>query len=174
MPSLDAATMTLRFFNPRSTWPSLPYLLCILPQIGIVFIDPILARRIEDVQVYRVLERDRLVRHMGRNAQHFPGRDSDFPVVDEEMQCAFKNVRDLLIVMTVQWHLAPFLSRTRATITLVPTTICRPISGFRFSTSMSFHLVCFAVATVSAMSFPLQKLPQIAGSIQGVALRRHF
>ncbi len=60
------------------------------------------------------------------------------------MQCAFENIGDLLIVMTVQRHLAPFLSSTRATITFVPTIICRPMSGLRLSTSMSFHLMCFA------------------------------
>src|ERR1700735_3393677 len=99
MPSLEAATITLRFFSPRSTWLPPGYT---LTKIGVVFVDPILAWGIKDVQVDRILERNGLMRHMGRDAEHFPGRNSDFPVIDEEMQCAFKNVGDLLIVMTMQ------------------------------------------------------------------------
>src|ERR1700677_4883155 len=89
IPSLDAATITLRFFSPRSTWLPVWLLASTLSQIGVVLVDPILPWRIKDVQGDRILERDGLMRHMGRDAQHFPGRDGDFPVIDEELQCAF-------------------------------------------------------------------------------------
>src|SRR3984885_10583172 len=111
MPSLEAATITFRFFSPRSTWLPSRLLACTLTKIGVVFVDPILAWGIKDVQVDRILERNSLMRHIGRDAEYFPGRDSDFPVLDEEMQCAFKNVGDLLIVMTMQRHFRAFLKQ---------------------------------------------------------------
>src|ERR1700730_12093446 len=104
MPSLAAATMTFRFFNPRSNAAPFPLRLRFLPQVSIIFIDPILTGRIKDVQVDRVLQRNRLMRHVGWNAQHFPSRDREFPVVDVEVQGAFENIGDLLIVMAVQRH----------------------------------------------------------------------
>src|ERR1700728_1093723 len=92
IPSLDAATMTLRFFNPRSirhpflypvsTITASTFGVSVIAKVGIVFIDPILAWRIKNVQIYCILERHRFMRHMGRNTQDFPGGDSDFPVVD--------------------------------------------------------------------------------------------
>ena len=46
-----------------------PWLLvCTLTKIGVVFVDPILPWGIKDVQVDRILERDGLMRHMGRDA----------------------------------------------------------------------------------------------------------
>ncbi len=81
-----------------------PLGLCFLPQIGIVFVDPILTGWIEDVQVDRILKRDRFMRHVGWNAEHFPRGDREFPVVDVEVQGAFEDIGDLLIVMAMQGH----------------------------------------------------------------------
>jgi hypothetical protein len=49
--------------------------------------------------------------HVGRDAQHFPGRDRDFPVVNKEAQCALDDVADLLVVMTVQRYLRTLLKQ---------------------------------------------------------------
>jgi len=82
-----------------------------------------------------------------------PRRGQLFAVVDKELQCAFKDVRDLLIVMNCAWApLPPFLTAPAATIRLVPTSIAALSAVQVFLFSMSFHLECFAIADVSAWS----------------------
>ena len=47
------------------------------PEVVVGFIEPVLARRAEDVHVERILERFGLVRDVGRNHQHFAGVEDD-------------------------------------------------------------------------------------------------
>src|SRR5215472_4611976 len=72
----------------RKTSRRLPLFLLRLPQIGISLVEPVLTRRIENVEVNCIFERFSFVRHVGRNAQHFAGMHHDFFAVDPELQRA--------------------------------------------------------------------------------------
>src|SRR5471030_216802 len=76
-------------------------------QINICFVEPVLARRIEHVQINGVFHRFRFMRHVGRNTQHLSGANNDFLAVNPELQRAFKNVSELLVdVAMLAYHKA--------------------------------------------------------------------
>ena len=66
-------------------------------QIGVVAVDPVLPRRIEDVERHRVFERDDRMRNVWRDGENFAGANCDFLAVDEKIQSAFNHVADLLV-----------------------------------------------------------------------------
>src|SRR6516165_3140229 len=68
--------------------------------VGLVY--PVPARRIENVQIYGILQRFSLVGHVGRNAEHLARVHHYFLVVNPELQRAFQDVGDLLVYVTVQ------------------------------------------------------------------------
>jgi len=71
------------------------------PKIRIIPIDPILPRRIEDIQVHRILQRIRLMRNIRGNAQHLTRMNHNALTRDQKLQRALQNVSDLLVVMMV-------------------------------------------------------------------------
>src|ERR1051326_751084 len=76
-------------------------------QIVVVFLQPVMPDGAEDVQVERVLEGDRHVRHVGRNVQYLPFVDHNLLAADLEFERAFQNVSDLLaFVMMLRHHRA--------------------------------------------------------------------
>src|SRR3954467_3464159 len=80
-------------------------------QVGIVLTDPILAWRIEDIEIYGVLDRFSFVRHVGGDAEYFTGMHNDFLTIDPELQGAFQNVRGLLVLPAGLRHGAPLLQQ---------------------------------------------------------------
>src|SRR5205823_2603092 len=73
---------------------------------------PVLARRTEDVDIERVLERFGFVRHIGWYVQHFAGSDHELlraVLADPEAQRALEYVRYLLVVMRMFRDDAAFL-----------------------------------------------------------------
>ena len=95
MPSLDVQTITLRFWRPRSMSSTFTGA---GSRVGIVAVDPILARRIEDVEVHGVFESEGFVRNVGRDAEDLAGVDGDFVAFESKLQCAFEDVGDLFVV----------------------------------------------------------------------------
>src|SRR5258708_27714046 len=73
-------------------------LLTAVAQIAIRLVQPVFSRRIEDVQVQCVFELPGFVRHVGRNAEHFPGTHDDLFSIYRKLQRAIQDVRHLLIV----------------------------------------------------------------------------
>ena len=76
----------------------------LLAQVGVGAIDPIGARRAEDIQVESIFQSLRAVRNVRRNDQHFSGADQNFFSFNDEFQYAFQDVRDLLIFMAMHGH----------------------------------------------------------------------
>ncbi len=72
-----------------------------LAQILVGFVDPVLARWIEDIQIDGVHKCFRFVRHMRRNRQYLARVDHDLLAVDPELQGTFQDVSELLVVMAV-------------------------------------------------------------------------
>src|ERR1035437_843313 len=73
-------------------------------QVRVAAVEPVLARRREDVDVERVLERHRGVRQIRGYVQHLAGGDVDLlrlVVAEAEAQHAFEDVGDLLVVVRV-------------------------------------------------------------------------
>ncbi len=78
-------------------------------QIGVVAVDPVLPRRIEDVERHRVFERDDRMRNVWRDGENFAGANCDFLAVDEKIQGAIDHVADLLVKVLMRWARArPF------------------------------------------------------------------
>ena len=80
----------------------------LLAQIGVGFVDPIGARRGEDVEVDGIFEGLGLVGHMGRDAEDLPGAHGDGLSADDEVKRTFENVGDLLVVVAVHGYDAAF------------------------------------------------------------------
>src|SRR5688572_10556374 len=81
-PWLEAARMATRSLRPRSIgFPS--------PQIIVVFDQPIVTDGTEDVEVERVFERHRAMRHIGGDAQHLALRDHHLAAFQFKFQRAF-------------------------------------------------------------------------------------
>jgi hypothetical protein len=91
-----------------------------LPQIFVAPINPIGAGWREDVEINRVHERFGFVRHVGGNAEDFAGVNCDFFAVDPELQCAIKDVGELLVVMAVLGHDASFFQEHARQHNLLP------------------------------------------------------
>src|SRR5690606_38664188 len=86
----------------RATFPPSPRSMLAAVEVGVRVVQPVLARRVEDVHVERVLQRLRLVPHVRRDVQHLTApHDDPFPAVlaDAEAQRALQDVRELLVVM---------------------------------------------------------------------------
>jgi hypothetical protein len=76
-------------------------------EVAVGAVEPVLPRRVEDVHVQRVLERERLVRNVGRDVQHLAGAHDHLlrPVrTDPELERAFEDVGELLVVVRVLRH----------------------------------------------------------------------
>ena len=74
----------------------------LLPQVGVGLVEPVRARRVEDVHIEGVLQRMGLVRHVARQVQHLARAHDDLlgaVVPDQEPQRAFQDVGELLILM---------------------------------------------------------------------------
>ncbi len=54
-------------------------------QILVGFVDPVGARRIENVEVHRIFERFGLVRHVRRDAENFSGMHDNLLAIDPEL-----------------------------------------------------------------------------------------
>src|SRR5271155_4953282 len=80
-------------------------------QILIGLVDPVGARGIEYVEVYRILDGFGFVRHMWRNRQHLAGIDYDFFAIDPKLQRPFQNIGNLLVVVAVFGHDASFFQQ---------------------------------------------------------------
>src|SRR5712664_2871977 len=71
-----------------------------LSQVSVGFFEPVLARRIENVDVERILERVGLVGHVARQMEHLARAHHDLLraiVPDEELQRTFQDVGKLLV-----------------------------------------------------------------------------
>ena len=82
-----------------------------LPEVGVVAVDPILTRGIEDVEVDGVFEGEGFVGYVGWDAEDFAGVDDDFFVFKDELQSAFEDVGDLFVVMAVQRDVRAFFQQ---------------------------------------------------------------
>lgn len=88
-----------------------PMKLLLAAEVLVGFVDPVFARRIEDVEIDRVHQRFGFMRHVGRNGQDFARTHDDFFSVDPELERAIKNVGDLLVVMAVLGNDASFFQQ---------------------------------------------------------------
>jgi len=68
-----------------------------IAQVNISLVEPVLARRIEDIKVHGILHRLSLMWHVGRNTQDLTGAHKDLFAVDPELQRAFQNVSELFV-----------------------------------------------------------------------------
>ena len=80
-------------------------------QVGVVAVDPVLARRVEDVEVYGIFEGKGLVRNVGRDAEDFAGMDGDFFTFEGKLQCTFEDVGDLFVMVAVQRDVCAFFEQ---------------------------------------------------------------
>src|SRR3984893_6860475 len=78
-------------------------------QVLISLVNPVGARRIEYIEVNRVVQGFRLVRHVRRDGQNFAGIHHDLLAVDPELERALQHICELLIVMAMQWDDAALL-----------------------------------------------------------------
>jgi hypothetical protein len=80
-------------------------------QVLVSLVDPIGARRIENIQVYRVFERLSFVRHVSGDAENFAGVNHNLSPVDPELQRTVQDVRELLVVVAVLGDHAAFFQQ---------------------------------------------------------------
>ena len=78
-------------------------------QICVIAVNPILPRRIEDVERHGVFEGDHLVRNVRRNAENLTRVHYNFFLVDEELQRTLQHVADLLMEVLVHWYVCALL-----------------------------------------------------------------
>src|SRR5437016_12465920 len=88
-----------------------PRTLTTMSQIVVGLVQPVFARRIEDVQVHGVFERPGLVGHVRRDAQHFAGAHHRLLAIAGKVQRAFENGADLLVVVVMQRHVRAFFEQ---------------------------------------------------------------
>ena len=82
--------------------------LATVPQVVVGFVQPILAGGIEHIQVNRVFKGPSLVRHVGRDAEHFSGFDDELFAIDGKLERTFQNIRNLFIVMVMERNMRAF------------------------------------------------------------------
>src|SRR6267143_2696311 len=82
-----------------------------LPQISVGPIDPVGARRVEDVEIDGICERLGPVWHVGRNGQDLARIHHNLFAVDPEFQRPLQDVGDLLVVVAVFGHNASLLEQ---------------------------------------------------------------
>jgi hypothetical protein len=84
-----------------------------LAEIGVVSLDPILARRVENVEIDGVFEGVGLVGDVGRDAEDLAGADDEVfaPLVgfEEELERTLEDVADLLVMVMVHGDDGPLL-----------------------------------------------------------------
>ncbi len=80
-------------------------------QVFVGLLDPVFARRIEDIEIDGVFQGLGLVRHVARDEQDLAGFDNDDLAVDPEFQSAFEDVGDLLVLMAVLGNDAAFFEQ---------------------------------------------------------------
>ena len=80
-------------------------------QILVGSVDPVGARWRKDVEVDSVFEGFGFVRHVGGNAESFAGVYDDLFAVDPELESAFEDVGELLVVMAVLGDDASFFQK---------------------------------------------------------------
>jgi hypothetical protein len=80
-------------------------------KIRIVAIDPILARRIEDVEVYGIFEGVDLVRDIWRDAEDLAGMNDDAFAGDQKLESTLEDICDLLVVVMVQRDICTLLEK---------------------------------------------------------------
>jgi len=73
-------------------------------QIFVGLLNPVGARRMEYVKIHCIREGLCFVRHMRRNDQHFAGVYYQLSAINPKLQCAFKNIGNLLVGMAVFGH----------------------------------------------------------------------
>ncbi len=78
-------------------------------QVGVVSVDPVLAGRVEDVEVDGVFEREGFVGDVRRDAEDFAGADGDFAAFEMEFKGAVEDVGDLLVMVAVERDVGAFL-----------------------------------------------------------------
>jgi len=96
-------------------------------EIGVVAVDPVLARRREEVEVDGVFEGEDFVGDVGWDGEDFVGTEDDFAdrgvrvsgvrgfsfrrFVEEELEAAVDGDGDLFVVVAVQGDVCAFLQR---------------------------------------------------------------
>src|SRR5215831_6374996 len=98
MPFLIFATE----IKPKRVWPPGRESLPAVAKVVVGLIQPVFAWRIKYIKVNRVLKGPSFMRHVGRDAEYFARPYDDFLAVYGKLQRAFKNVRNLLIVMMME------------------------------------------------------------------------
>src|ERR1700730_1212638 len=81
-------------------------------EVSIAAVEPVLPRRIEHVHVQRVLERQCPVGQVRRDHENLTRADDDLTVAVQaqpEVQRAFEDIRDLLILVRMARHVVAFL-----------------------------------------------------------------
>src|SRR5690348_12094954 len=69
-------------------------------KIAVRLVQPVLARRIKDVEIHGVLYGFGLVWNIGWDAQDFAGTNNDLLAFNPEFQSSFENVRDLFVIVS--------------------------------------------------------------------------
>ena len=80
-----------------------------LAQISVVAVNPVLPRRVENIERNRVFEDENLVGSVRCDAENLPGADDLFAPIDDEPERAFRDVADLLVKVAVLGHMGAFL-----------------------------------------------------------------
>jgi len=81
------------------------------PQVLVSLVDPIGAGGIEDVEVDSVFHGLGFVWHVRRDAESLAGVHNDFAAIDPELESAFENVGELLVVVAVLGDDASFFEQ---------------------------------------------------------------
>src|SRR5688500_13117647 len=100
-PRLAAVTRATRPRRPRS----MRLLPRCLAQIAVGLVEPVLPRRAEDVDIERVLESLRLVRHVRWDVQYLARRDDQLvasSLADPEAQRSLEDVGELLVLVRMR------------------------------------------------------------------------
>src|ERR1700675_463904 len=80
-----------------TSWKVLPHW-DVVAKIIVRLVEPVFARRIEDIKVERVFQRPGFVRHVGGYTKHFPGSHDNLFSIDRKFQRAFHDVRHFFMV----------------------------------------------------------------------------
>src|SRR5712692_6187010 len=95
----------------QSIRPRSHFSLAAVAQVVVGFVEPVFARRIENVEVHSVFEGPGFVGHVRGDTQDFAGANDDFFAVNGEFQRAFEDVGNLLIVMRMHGHVRTLLEQ---------------------------------------------------------------
>ena len=76
--------------------------LLVSAQVLISLVNPVGAWRVEDVEINRVRQGFRFVRHVRRDGQNLARVYDDLLAINPKLERAFQHIGELLVVMTVQ------------------------------------------------------------------------